>query len=82
MPEQQTLRSKISPGYQVAVPADLRKRFGIGIGDEIVWIVEDEQVRADFRKKPALENIASLGHSGKKGTSAVELKKRIQRGEL
>jgi AbrB family looped-hinge helix DNA binding protein len=82
MSEQRTLRSKVSPGYQVAVPAELRKRFGIDVGDEIVWIVEDERVRADFRKRPALENIASLGHSGKRGTSAVELKKRIQRGEV
>lgn len=82
MPEQQTLRSKVSPGYQVAVPAELRKKYGIGVGDEVVWIVEDEQVKADFRKKPALENIASLGRSGKREASAVELKKRVQSGEV
>lgn len=82
MSEQRTIRSKVSPGYQVAVPAELRKKFGIGIADEVVWIVEDEQVRVDFKKKAALENIVSLGHSGKRGTSAVELKKRVQRGEV
>lgn len=82
MSEPRTLRSKVSPGYQVAVPAELRRRFGIDVGDEVVWIVEDERVWADFRKKPALENIASLGRSGKRGASAVELKRRIQRGEV
>lgn len=82
MTEIQTIRSKVSPGYQVAVPAELRRKYGIGVGDEVVWIVEDEQVKADFRKKPALENIASLGHSGKKDMNAVESKKRVQRGEL
>jgi AbrB family looped-hinge helix DNA binding protein len=82
MSERRTLRSKVSAGYQVAVPAELRRRFGIGVGDEVVWIVEDDQVRTDFRKKSTLENIASLGHSGKRGTSAVELKKRIQRGDV
>ena len=81
MPEH-ILRSKVSPGYQVAVPAELRKKYGIGIGDEVVWIVEDEEVRADFRKKPGLGNIVSLGRSGKKGADAVESKKRVQRGEV
>jgi bifunctional DNA-binding transcriptional regulator/antitoxin component of YhaV-PrlF toxin-antitoxin module len=82
MIEKQTIRSRVSAGYQVAVPAQLRKKYGIGVGDEVVWIVEDDLVKADFRKKPALENIASLGHGGKKGISAVELKKRVQRGEV
>ncbi len=66
----------------MAVPAELRKRYGIGIGDEVVWIVENEEVKADFRKKPGLGNIVSLGHSAKKEANAVELKKRVQRGEI
>jgi bifunctional DNA-binding transcriptional regulator/antitoxin component of YhaV-PrlF toxin-antitoxin module len=81
MSEKQVFRTKISQGYQVAVPAQLRRKYGIGVGDEIVWMVDDGQVRADFRKKPSLEGIVSLGRSGARG-NAVEAKKRAQRGEI
>jgi bifunctional DNA-binding transcriptional regulator/antitoxin component of YhaV-PrlF toxin-antitoxin module len=79
--EQRAIRSKVSPGFQVAVPAELRKRFGVGVGDEVVWILEGDQVRADFKRRPSLESIVSLGASGLKGADAVESKKRAQRGE-
>jgi bifunctional DNA-binding transcriptional regulator/antitoxin component of YhaV-PrlF toxin-antitoxin module len=79
MSEKQVFRTKVSQGYQVAVPAKLRKKYGIGIGDEIVWTLDDGQVRTSFRKKPGLENIVSLGRSG---GNAVETKRRAQRGEL
>jgi bifunctional DNA-binding transcriptional regulator/antitoxin component of YhaV-PrlF toxin-antitoxin module len=81
MSERQVFRSKVSRGYQVAVPAKLRKRYGIGVGDEIVWMLDDGQVRAEFRKKPGLESIVSLGRSGRR-ENAVETKKQVQRGEI
>jgi len=81
MSEKRVFRTKVSQGYQVAVPAELRKRYAIGVGDEIMWVLDDGQVRADFRKKPSLEGIVSLGSSGRK-RSAVDTKKRAQRGEL
>ena len=81
MSEKQVFRTKLSQGYQVAVPAELRRRYGIGVGDEIVWTVDDGQVRADFRKRPSLEGIVALGHGGKRG-NAVETKKQVQRGEV
>ena len=79
MSEKEVFRTKVSQGYQVAVPAKLRKRYGIGVGDEVVWTLDDRQVTTDFRKKPGLESIVSLGRSG---GNAVETKKRAQRGEL
>jgi AbrB family looped-hinge helix DNA binding protein len=81
MSEKQTFRTKVSQGYQVAVPAELRKKYGIGVGDEIMWTVDEGRVLADFRKKPSLEGIVSLGRSGRRG-NAVETKKRVQRGEV
>ena len=38
-------------------------------------------VTAEFRKKPSLLNIVALGRSGSGGDS-VELKKRVQKGDL
>ena len=79
MREEKVFRTKVSQGYQVAVPVELRKRYGVHVGDEVIWILEGNEVRTNFRRRPSLENIASIGRSRKK-ESAVELKKNIQRG--
>ncbi len=82
MTEEKNMRSRISPGFQISVPSELRRKFGVDVGDEVVWILKDDEVRTDFRKRPGLENIVGLGSSGKKGENAVEWKKKAQRGEL
>ena len=66
----------------MAVPAKLRKRYAIGVGDEVIWILEGDEVKARFAKRPSLESIVAIGRSsaGKK-EGAVELKKKVQRGE-
>jgi len=80
--EDQVFRTKVSQGYQVAVPAKLRKRYAVGVGDEVIWIVEGDEVKARFAKRPSLEGIAAIGRgAGKKG-NAVELKRKVQRGEV
>jgi len=81
MPERREIRTKISKGYQVVVPSELRKQFGIAEGDEVLWIASDRGVTTEFRKRPSIMNIAALGNSGLKGSSVV-LKKKIQKGEL
>jgi bifunctional DNA-binding transcriptional regulator/antitoxin component of YhaV-PrlF toxin-antitoxin module len=81
MSEKREIRGRVSSGFQVAVPAELRKSFGVGVGDEVVWTLDGDQVRADFRKRSSLESIVSLGASGLKGANAVESKKRAQRGD-
>ena len=75
------IRTKISQGYQVVVPSELRKRYEVSVGDEVLWEISEKGVSIQLQKKPSLANIIALGRSGKK-SSSVELKKRIQKGEL
>jgi bifunctional DNA-binding transcriptional regulator/antitoxin component of YhaV-PrlF toxin-antitoxin module len=76
-----TLRTKISRGYQVVVPSELRKRYNVGVGDEVLWEISKQGVSVRLHKKPNLADIIALGRSGRR-SSSVELKKRIQKGEL
>ncbi len=75
------IRTRISKGYQIVVPSELRKRYDVSVGDEVLWEISNKGVSVQLHKKPSLANIVALGHSGKKASS-VELKKRIQKGEL
>ncbi len=80
MPESREIRTRISRGYQVVVPSEVRKKFDVGRGDEVIWVMNEGGVRADFRKRSTIKNLVGLGKSGKKGSS-VTMKKIIQRGE-
>jgi len=82
MQEDQVFRTKVSQGFQVAVPAKLRKRYAVGVGDEVIWILEGDEVKARFAKRPSLERIAAIGRSAGEKENAVELKKKVQRGEV
>ncbi len=75
------IRTKISQGYQVVVPSELRKRYEVSVGDEVLWEISEKGVFIQLQKRLSLANIIALGGSGKK-SSSVELKKRIQKGEL
>ena len=75
------IRTKISKGYQVVVPSQLRKRYEVSVGDEVLWEISNKGVSIQVHKKPSLGEIVGLGHSGKR-VSSVELKKRIQKGDL
>jgi len=81
MTERREIRTRISKGYQVVVPSELRKQYGIAEGDEVLWIASDQGVMTEFRKKPGIAKIIALGGSHKR-ESSVALKKRIQKGEL
>jgi bifunctional DNA-binding transcriptional regulator/antitoxin component of YhaV-PrlF toxin-antitoxin module len=75
------VRTKISKGFQVVVPAELRKRYDVSVGDEVLWEISKSGISVHLQRRPNLANITALGRSGKK-SDAVELKKRIQKGEL
>lgn len=44
---------RISKGYQVAVPSETREKYGLGPGDEIVWIDTGEEIFIRPLKKNA-----------------------------
>ena len=70
-------KTKVSKGYQVVVPAPLRKKHGIEPGDELVWEEEDDEIRVVPRKRLALRDIVGIaGFTG----DAVQAKRRVQRG--
>ena len=51
--------AKVSEGGRVVIPADLREKHGIGIGDVVMWVEDGEQlvltsVRASIRRAQAL----------------------------
>lgn len=70
-------RTKVSKGYQVVVPAPIRKKHGIEPGDELIWEEEGREIRVVPRKKLSLPDI--LGMVGYPG-DAVQAKRRVQRG--
>jgi bifunctional DNA-binding transcriptional regulator/antitoxin component of YhaV-PrlF toxin-antitoxin module len=80
MKDEVRIRTRISKGYQVVVPAELRRQYKLDVGDEVVWGLGEKGVVTEFRKKPSLRNIVNLGRSGTR-LSAVEEKKRIQKGD-
>ncbi|MDA4112731.1 MAG: AbrB/MazE/SpoVT family DNA-binding domain-containing protein [Thaumarchaeota archaeon] len=81
MTERREIRTRISKGYQVVVPSELRKEYGVAEGDEVIWVASDQGVTTEFRKRPSIANIIGLGSSRERDNS-VALKKRIQKGEF
>ena len=80
--KEKKVRTKISKGFQVVVPSELRKRYGVTVGDEVLWeFSTDNEISVQLQKKPSLRDLIALGRGGKK-SSSVELKKKIQKGDI
>jgi len=79
--EEERIRTRISKGYQVVVPSKLRKRYDVKVGDEVLWQISEQGVSVQLQWKTSLVDIVGLGHS-RKESNAVDLKKKIQKGEL
>ncbi|HKW04204.1 MAG TPA: hypothetical protein VJN71_02785 [Nitrososphaerales archaeon] len=63
------------------MPSELRRRFDVSVGDQVLWEISKKAVSVQLQKKPSLTDIVALGHSGTRSGS-VEIKKRTQKGEL
>ncbi len=70
----------ISTGYQTVVPARIRKAHQIIPGDILDWTDTEKGIIVQPRKKVTLQDITDL-ITTKGLPDAVELKKRVQKGE-
>ena len=45
--------AQVSQGGRIVIPADIRKKMGIGIGDQVLltWSEEDHELRVATRKQ-------------------------------
>ena len=44
-------RTRLSAGNQVVVPSEIRKRFGLRKGDEVIWALLGDDVHVRFLRK-------------------------------
>lgn len=73
--------AKVSDGGRVVIPAELRARHGIAIGDSLLW-VEDEQGLRLVSARAALRRAQQIAASYKrKGVSEVDEFIRDRRAE-
>lgn len=70
--------TKVSSKYQTVVPSKVRKQYDVEPGDILEWEEADEGVLVKFRKRRTLKDIIGIISVP---SDAVELKKKIQRGE-
>lgn len=72
--------TKISKGFQTVVPSKIRKLFKVGPGDIVEWkTTKNNKVEIFFRKKVDINDVLGMVDGPK--TNAVELKKKMQKGE-
>ena len=73
------VKTKISQGYQVVVPAKIRKNLNLKPGDEITWRSTENGIIIEPLKDVTFEDIYGLLDDDEK-LNAVQIKKRIQEG--
>jgi AbrB family looped-hinge helix DNA binding protein len=74
--------TKVSDGGRVVIPANLREKLGIGVGDTVMWVEDGDQlvltsVRASIRRAQAI--VAK--HNNRPGVSMVDELIRERREE-
>jgi len=74
-----TAETKISKDFKTLIPIEIRKRFKVRPGDIMEWKSTKDGAEVKFRKKVTFEDICGVVDGPE--TDAVELKKKVQRGE-
>ena len=52
-------RTRLSAGNRVVVPSEIRRRFGLRPGDEVIWALVGDKVHIRFvrKRKNSLQNL-------------------------
>jgi len=54
------IETKVSSGFQTVLPAEIREKFGVGPGDEVVWTVVGDEIFVRVRKKGGEDPLSKL----------------------
>lgn len=54
------VRTKVSKGFQTVLPASVRKKFGVGPGDEVVWTIIGDEVFVRIRRRGGEDPLSKL----------------------
>lgn len=52
--------TKVSGGFQTVLPAEIRDKFDVGPGDEVIWTMIEDEIFVRVRKKGRTDSLASL----------------------
>jgi AbrB family looped-hinge helix DNA binding protein len=72
--------TKISKGFQTIIPSKIRKKMNIQAGDRMKWKLTENTLTIEFNKEVTFEDIYGIIDENSE-LNAVQIKKRIQRGE-
>ena len=72
--------TKVSKGFQTVIPSKIRKKLNVQAGDCVKWSLHDNMVTIEFNKEVTFEDICGIIDDNSE-LNAVQIKKRIQRGE-
>jgi AbrB family looped-hinge helix DNA binding protein len=54
------IETKVSSGFQTVLPAEIREKFDVGPGDEVVWTVLGNEIFVRVRKKSGEDPLSKL----------------------
>lgn len=54
------IKTKVSSGFQTVLPAEIRKKFDVGPGDEVVWAVAGDEIFVMVRKTGGKDPLSKL----------------------
>ncbi len=67
-------RTRLSAGNQVVVPSEIRKKFGLKEGDEVIWALVGNEINIRFvrKRKGALSNLIGKLDMGRTSPNQID----------